>query len=371
MVADDYGIFSLIIGTLTGLSTFLAAGASVTTNTVFARNDYSESFKKNAFWMSIYFLAALLCIIVLVAYPWLSNEMPSSVLPFFVITLFIIAFNGVFEGALYGRGAYKKLFISGVIAFLLSLPVIVILIKEFNVLGGVAAILFYRLLLSVLLSIMVCKTESGLFNKLSFKFNHSVVPIFYKMSLPSILAGLLVAPVITVILYIIKYQSNGQVEVGYFNWVYQLYIVAIFIPSSLTGYFISKLVSDGQCSLKKLTLINVLFATFVAILAIVMKPILLGIAGEEFNTHATELFYWMCLAVVLYSLNCAYGSFWPSIDKAWIGLFMNLVWAMILLSIVYTKIDEYGIAVIGIAFCVSYLSIWLIQIVISKRIAKV
>ena len=131
---------------------------------------------------------------------------------------------------------------------------------------------------------MICKTESGLFNKLSFKFNHSVVPIFYKMSLPSILAGLLVAPVITVILYIIKYQSNGQVEVGYFNWVYQLYIVAIFIPSSLTGYFISKLVSDGQHSLKKLTLINVLFATFVAILAIVMKPILLGIAGEEFNT---------------------------------------------------------------------------------------
>src|SRR5690606_21253383 len=191
---------------------------------------------------------------------------------------------------------------------------------------------------------------------------------FKELSIPVILSGLLVAPVIGLAFKIVTMEDDGLEQLAYFNIVYQIYLVAIFIPNALNGYFISKFSSrneNDQTNFLKIAKNNFLFSLVVAFCVFVFQKILFLIV----NDHSVDLvnnYYIMLGTYILFSLNAVFASYWPSVGKAWFGFYMNIIWAVVLLGVTFIFSTYKILAALSWAFFIAYLTLSAVQILSYK-----
>ena len=77
-------------------------------------------------------------------------------------------------------------------------------------------------------------------------------------------------------------------------------------------------------------------------------------------------FYIMLLTIIFFSVNAIFASLWPSVNRAWFGMWMNLIWAVTLLSVTYILSSQNVAESLAWGFLTSYLILTIVQILFYK-----
>lgn len=366
LLPEDYGVISLLLAMTATIGAVAGMGASVAVNSVVAREGFSSLtslFIKYNYFFSFLF-SIMMAGFIYIFYLNNINKIPSwQVFIFILMFALFSSLNSISEAVLVGLHDYKKLFINNFFTFLLFLPISFYLIIEFKITGVLVNLLFYRFFLLLVSFYSVSKTKLLEISSNNKNEKKEIYKKFKELSLPVILSGLLVAPVIGLAFKIISIQENGLQQLAYFNIVYQVYLVAIFIPNALNGYFISKFSKKGNNSQKdfvKIAKSNFFFAVIVSFCLFVFQKIFLMVV-DDYSVDLINNYYIMLVTIVLFSLNAVFASFWPSVGKAWFGFYMNIVWAIVLLLVTFI-FSKYQISQpLSWAFLIAYLVLTIVQ----------
>lgn len=374
LLPEDYGVISLLLAMTATIGAVAGMGASVAVNSVVAKDGFSSL--TSLFIKYNYFFAILFSIImagfIYIFYLNNINKIPSwQIFAFILLFSLFSSLNSINEAILIGLHNFKKIFFNNFTSFLIFLPVSFYLIIEFKIVGVLINLLSYRAFLFLINFYSVSETKLLNLKCSDTREKKEIYKKFKELSIPVILSGLLVAPVIGLAFKIISIQENGLQELAYFNIVYQVYLVAIFIPNALNGYFISKFSSEsggGQRDFLKIAKNNFIFSILVSFCLFIFQKIFFLIIDD----HSIELvnnYYIMLGTIVLFSLNAVFASFWPSIGKAWFGFYMNVIWAIVLLSVTFI-FSKYQISeALSWAFFIAYLVLSVVQILNYKVVS--
>jgi O-antigen/teichoic acid export membrane protein len=295
-------------------------------------------------------------------------------LVFFVI--FFSALNNAFESFLYSFGKYKKIAWNSLCAFIPSMLILypAALYLELN--GIILTVLVNRFIALIL----NCKETYSIFNEKFFLllFRISICFNFIKKALietglPSFFSSLVVAPVLLVAFSIIKSLNNGSDILGYFAWPYQIFLVVTFIPSALTSYLLTKFSNETRKNILfiKVSIANFVFSSFFVSILYLFKTEVLLLAGEDFLTYSSTIYDLLLIAMVLHSINTAFGSYWFGVGASWMGFISNLSWAIAVLMTVSIYISVDPILALPVSLVISYLLMYLIQVIFfAKRVLK-
>ncbi|MDM1245258.1 hypothetical protein [Acinetobacter indicus] len=363
----EYGELSyilVIVGTLAIISLF-GGGTAVNRSYSIAKKENSFELSNQIFLFNILISLIVSVVLLLISIFFIANL---NIAIFTFLIFMFMSLNSILEGAMYGLGKYRQLAINSSIIFMLSIPLGYFLILSYKVNGALLAILLYRIILLVLNLISISSFKIIKLSNLSKVIKNKEVLISFKeVSLPVFLGALLVAPVMLILVTLLKNTPNGINEIAYFSWNNQIYTLAIFIPSILTGFIISKMSANTEDAKEKLinyTKYSFIFGILISIILFLIKPFLLGWAGNDYIENGNDSYNIMLLTILLYCLNSAFGSYWVSINKAKIGLLINLIWAISVLTFCFYTIDikPYSFTLYN-SLLVGYLLIFLAQII--------
>lgn len=371
LLPEDYGVISLLLAMTATIGAVSGMGASVAVNSVVARNGITSTsalFVKYNYFLSFLF-SVIIAGFIYIFYLDNINKIPAwQIFSFILLFSLFSSLNSISEAVLVGLKDFKRIFLNNFTSFLIFLPVSLYLIIEFKIIGVLLSLLAYRSLLFLINFHSVNKTKLLKIKSDNIDEKVKIYKKFKELSIPVILSGLLVAPVIGLAFKIVTMQDDGLEKLAYFNIVYQIYLVAIFIPNALNGYFISKFSSknkNDQKNFLKIAKNNFLFSLVVAFFLFVFQKIFFLIV----NDHSVDLvnnYYIMLGTIIVFSLNAVFASYWPSIGKAWFGFYMNIIWAIVLLSVTFI-FSKYQIsAALSWAFFIAYLALTIVQLLSYK-----
>lgn len=368
MTVTEYGDFSYILTLITTLAIFSLFGGGVAVNRSFSvergNGEFVDSNKIFQFNIVVSLIVSSVLLMVILIF---NNNLIQLIL-FFLIFL-LMSVNGIVEGAMYGLGAYKELAINSTLVFLISVFSSYFLIQEYKAVGALVSLLIYRMILFLFNFYTLFKMKIILYIPFVDLFKDPVaLDSFKKVSLPTFLSAILVAPVIMVLIYFLKLLPNGTHEIAYFSWVNQIYTIAIFFPSVLTGFLISKMTSnfnDSYTKLKQYSKYNLLFGILLSSILFAVKPLVLSFAGSEYGENSNVTYNIMLITICFYCLNAAFGSYWTSINKAHLGLLTNFIWALLVVCFGFFFINTFlSSSAIFISLFLGYIVIFLMQIII-------
>ena len=381
LLPEEYGAFSYILGIIASLATLSSFGAGIATNTTVARHMTSNpNFTKKVIFSSLTISSTLAIFLGIVLIPILDMQGKFSEIVTWktnaaiIAIILLISLNGVSEGSLNGASEYKKLAINSLATFIISITFAWALTNQYGFDGAFTSIIIYRLILTTLNTYKVYSI--GLLDlRLPFKVvtEKPIREVFISISLPSVLGALMVAPVIALAMRLVAGRPNGLEDLAYFSWVYQIYLIAVFIPSAMGGYFVSRFSKDqsSRHDFIKILKINILFSFIAVALLFLFKSHILSIAGPSYTTQADKIFNILIPTSILYSANSAFSSYWPSKNRAWFGFFINGIWASIIIGGTWINVDKMGSIALAISFLASYSVLIIVQLIAANQFEKI
>ena len=363
---SEYGELSYILTLIATLAIASLFGGGVSVNRSFTIGLLDNNFEKSSkIFISNIFISTAFSLVLLIFLFLILDDTIKNI--FIFLIFFMMSINGILEGVLYGIGRYKDLAINSFLVFILSVFIAYFLIKNYKVSGALLALVFYRL--SVLILNLKSVYNSRVLRKTKIKYLYKdleVIKSLKEISAPSFMSALLVSPVILIMMYFLKIRPNGINELAYFSWVNQVYMLAVFFPSVLTGFFISKMSGKKKEALNKLidySKYNILFGFFVCSVLYIVKPLILNWAGPLYISNSNIMYNIMLIVVLLYCLNSAFGSYWISINKVYVGLVVNLIWGISAVVFSYLLLSANGNgSALFISLGSAYIIVFLFQI---------
>ncbi|MGT2455735.1 hypothetical protein ACU4GI_21960 [Cupriavidus basilensis] len=379
MASHDYGIFSYVNSCIISVAALSILGFGVTANTYVAKHIKSDRDAAVKIVRSSFLLVTTLAIVCgILVTPFILRSLPELAVSNVVIATFFAAFTiwlfsigGVIEGALYGAEKYRSLFNNGVISLIVTPPVTYVLIDRFGVIGALISISIYK---SILVSLNFVSAHRCRILELRFDFREafskSMRQIILKFTIPAAASALIVAPVITICLALVKSHSSDMSRIGAFSWVYQIYSVAIFVPAALGPFFVSRLAKSGGgiSSLKSILRFNFIFSIVAAMIMLIGKPFALNALGNPVPEYAVSIYNAMSACIVLYSINAAFSSFWPSMARNWIGLSCNGLWSVLIIVTTWLLASNLGAFAIALAMAMAYSVTFFLQFWLALKL---
>ena len=201
----------------------------------------------------------------------------------------------------------------------------------------------------------------------------SELNILGRFSVPSMLSGAVVSPVIWVGNAIVTGTQNGYFELGVFNAANNWRQAFMFLPIAIGNVILPAIVRDKHN--KNLERLNMLLAwIIVACLAIPLLavPELVGwfygkqYAGQSFNVT----FVFIVLVCCVLAFNEGIARNLISQNKMWLGFANNLVWGVTFIISIWL-LRHQGSTGVGLSYFISYLLTSLIFIPLFIRLGIV
>ncbi len=373
ILPNEYGFIALVLALTATIGAVSNLGASVAVNSFVAKNkntNLSKLYVKYNYILSTFISLFLSTLVFFLSVDRQGSIVDLGVYLFlFLFTLFS-AYNAISEAVLNGVKSFDKIFKNNLINFFIFLPVSIFFIYQFSVLGVFLSLILYRFSLFVFNFYAANKVLSIQATKIS-KADLSIIKnSFRNLTLPVIFSGIMVAPVIGFSFKLMSSQQNGYENLAYFNIIYQMYLVAVFIPNALNGYLVSKFSSEnGEKDFSKIAKYNIGFSIIVVVILFLFKDLYFYIIDSK-NDVIVNNFYIMLLAIICFSTNAIFASLWPSINRAWFGTWMNLVWAVSLLSVTYILSRQNIAESLAWGFLASYLILTIVQTLFYKVVNR-
>lgn len=377
---SEYGLMAYILTLIGVVSSFVVVGSGVAVNVVVAKNFDKKKEDVNSFItfsiMLSLLIAPLACYLVIILNPNMGRSF-DYLYPMMMILTVFYSYNSINDSVFIGSKNFKFLFITSSITFCISIPAAVFLIYYYGFLGALFSLMIYRAIYSLSHNFFINKKNLYQLDFGKNILNNFNLFHFKKLSLPSFVSGIVIMPSLALGFGFLSKLENGFEKLGYFLIVYQVYLVAVFVPNALNGFYISKFSSSGKKSdVIGIAKINLLFSSIVCILFYFGQDLLWKYLGEDYYINSKSSYNIMLLVIILYSLSTVFSSFWPSINKAWIGSLMNILWSLIFILSCYLFLLVYELEQIGMAFAFlsSYSVLLFVQITIYyifKNMAKI
>jgi O-antigen/teichoic acid export membrane protein len=359
----QYGELGIIQSTVNMFGAFSSLGLGLTA-TKYVAEFYEKDKAKTGKIIGISTIFAgmsgcIIAIIIIIFAPYLATKAINAPylvneLRFGAIMLFFSASNGAQNGVLAGFKAFKSITKVNLIAGLISFP---LMIGSTLIWGLKGAVIGFGLnfLFLWLLSYRAVRKECLRFNiKIDFLGSLSEWQILYKFSIPALLSGLMVGPVIWGCNAMLVSQPNGYDEMAIFSVAFQWQTVLIFIPgviSQIALPFLSNS-SDSQNKFNKILkvslAINVIISLIMFVLITLFSTLIMSMYGEGFEEGKTVLII-LSISAVLISVNGVIGQAIAGKGKMWNGFFINIIWACILLISSFILI-KFGFGAKGLAY---------------------
>ena len=313
--------------------------------------------------------------------PWLADHTINAphlagILRIGALILFISALNGAQTGALSGFEAFKTIAYVNLFIGLISFPVF-ICGAYFGGLTGAVWALAINLCFNWLLSHLALRKEAQKY-KVPFTFRKCSVewPIIWKFSLPAVLAASMVGPVDWICNALLVNQPGGYGEMGIYSAANQWYAMLMFLPGLLGGVVLpvlSERLSQKDTSQSMKTMVLAIKANAILVLPLVLiasiaSPYIMGLYGEGFRGGWPTLIV-VLLTTGLLSIQTPVGQIIAASGKMWVGLTMNMGWALVFISGTVLLVDK-GSLGLATARAFSYIihatwtfgfAIWLIR----------
>lgn len=291
--------------------------------------------------------------------------------------LFFSSLNGIQNGILAGLEKFKALSINTTIAGVVS-SVGMVIASKYNNLDWVILAFGSNFLILFALNFFSLKKYFYPFYKVNIfdKNNFDEANILWKFSLPAILAGLMVGPVTWFCNYLLVNQTDGYQQMANFDIANQWRNTILFIPAALCQIALPLLSSnlDNKKEYRSIYIKNIKVNFYVTVVLVIflvaISPLIIYLYGDKYSDALVPIII-MFITTGFVAVNNVIGQAIASQDKMWLGFFVNLLWAIVLIisSYIFIVIYNYGAIGISVAYLISYAVHTVVQFLyINKKI---
>lgn len=364
---DEYGKYSLINSTIQTFVTFASMGISATMVRYVAiyRNKEKSICGKyiGTFFMIIVLMSLVIAGIVYACSDtislWTVDSKELSLL--YRIGAFIILFIAVssaLQSALIGFESFKSVSVFEIVYGITSILITSFLGIEQGVIGALCGMLISRIIYSVILFFSAKYISTINYIKWKVKFDKQIFISYKKFTFPSFVSSIFVIPVSWVLNSLLT-KNAGYFDMAVYSislqWVAIVnYIMSLFTRAKpiYTQLYSEHNINEFKRQLKKVILIAASIGVTIALVAILLSRFILGMYGTSY-VEQNMVFIIMMLAAAVISVQSQFGSVFEAIGKMWIGLLLNVIWA-INLTFFFLILKQYGALGYSIAYLISY-----------------
>jgi O-antigen/teichoic acid export membrane protein len=365
----EYGQLGMIRSTVNMFAVFAGFGLGMTATKYISqfRNSEREKTGKIIGLTTLFagFTGGLIALIILLMAPYLAASQlhaPELVneIRLGAVMLFFSALNGAQTGALSGFEAFKTIAKVNLISGLLAFPVQVFFTWFFGLPGSVMGFGANFLILWILNFFSLRRTASKAGIKIHFRGALHEWKVLFHFSLPALLSGLLVAPVMWICNLMLVDRPGGYGEMALFDAANQWRNAVLFIPAILAQIALPMLSSHSADPVKfnRILNVNIRMNLLVALLFAVIIALLSGYIMSSYGTGFAEgrlVLVFLAFSTVLVAVNNIIGQAIAGKGKMWPGFFLNLIWSAVILasSTILLRLG-YGATGLAAAFLISY-----------------
>jgi O-antigen/teichoic acid export membrane protein len=284
-----------------------------------------------------------LALALVVAAPWLCRHTIAApqltgLLQVSALLLLFSGINGAQTGALSGFEAFKRLAQVNFFVGLLSFPLTVCGAWFFG-LPGILWGLIAAQAAACALNFFALRLEARRYAiHLSYSSCTAELPVIWRFSVPAVLGGIVVSPVNWACTAMLVRQPHGYAEMGAFNAANQWFNALMWLPSVLGQAALPMLAErfgakDTAHSGKLLALaikINAGIVLPLVLLGSLISPYIMASYGKDFASAWPTLIA-VLLTAGLLALQTPVGQVIAASGRMWLGLAMNLGWALVFL----------------------------------------
>lgn len=363
----SYGQLGMISSTVILFSTFAGMGLGITTTKYIAQLHQTDPERTGRIMglTNLFGVASgvVMCIILFVMAPWLaSNTLAAPDLNSALrIASLLLIFNtilGIQSGSIAGFGAFKDLAKIAIILGLLSSTLTIIGVYFFGLIGAVTV-----MVISSFINLMLYKlTINNLVKRFKIKINYSKFweekDVIWKLSLPSMLANVMVGPVVWIANVIIINTAGGYDQLGLFNAANQWRIALTFLPTVIGEVLLPMVSANVNKENKALETVNVLASWVIVIiiaLPLISYPeIIAFFYGYDYSSAVfLQSLAFMMLVSCIISYKDGIGRKLVAKNLMWWGFLSNLTWGALFLGslLIFKNLGSLGLAV---SYLISY-----------------
>lgn len=366
----EYGELGMIRSTVNMFAVFAGFGLGLTATKYVAEFKIKDKVKTGKIigitTIFAVVTASVIAIAILISAPFLAEQTINA--PHLVneirmgaVILFFSAINGSQTGTLAGFEAFKTIAKVNLMSGVLAVPVQIGFTLLYGLDGAVIGFGFNFFIIWILNFIAV-RVESRKF-KVTIQIRNSLHewPILYKFSLPALLSGVLVGPVMWLCYTMLVNKPNGYDEMAIFDAANQWRTSILFIPAILSQIALPLFSSNARNQyqfnqiLKLNVIINLIVTLFLTIMISIFSGLIMRAYGEGFEEGKTVLII-LISSTIFISVNNVIGQAIAGKGKMWSGFILNLFWSAILLISTYVLLNKgYGAKGLAFATLVAYL----------------
>lgn len=355
--AEKYGEITLFLAISVMVGAVSNMGSNMAINSQIARfgfTDNNKIFINYNYLFSFVFSFLLTAFFLIFYYKSFINYNYFELLVFIFFYTIFGSFNAISESILLGVGRFRDIFVNNFLTLTISIPFCFYLIGNIGLYGVIYSLIVYKILLLIFNFMSVKKLGELNFKK--WEINRDIISKFKNYSVPVIFSGFIVALAIGLAFKVMTLQDGGLEKLGFFNIVYQIYIVSTFIPNALNGYLIAKFSANSTLDsyFYKVVSFNFIFSLLVATLLYIFRDLVFILVGND-GVNLIDNYKIMLFTISIFSVSVVFTSYWTSIGKSWLGFYLNILWSITLLVVVYIFVYLKSPVALAWGFCLAYL----------------
>lgn len=369
--AKNFGEYAIIQSSITLVETFANAGMGVTAAkhvAQFRRNNRDKI--GEIIFMTIAVVGMLglpiaLLIMVMsgeIARDVLDEPGLSFPLSLGAIILLLNLLKGAFIGIISGFEAFQEMARANIISGIITVVTIPVGAFFWGVLGALIGVLLSTAVLVAINGYIVIKIIINEKIQMLYRMGDDNWRIFWDFSLPAMLAGAVMVPVVWIGNALLIHQPNGYSELGIFAATNQWFSILLFIPSTITMSLLpvfsdyagersyNQLKEAIKLGIKASLLVVAPFAIVIAF----TSPLIMNLYGQEYAGR-WYLLMLACISALVASTNNVIGNFFMSVNRARTHLVSNIIWAVtFLLTAYYLMTSGFGALSLAISILAAY-----------------
>lgn len=362
-----YGQLGIINSSITLFSTFAGLGLGITATRYIAQFHQTDPERTgriigltNTFGA---ISGTIMCIILFIIAPWLATNMlaaPELTTELRIVSILLI-FNtliGIQSGTISGFGAFKNLarisIVQGVVASFLTITGVYF----FGLMGAVVALVINSAVNLILYRISIKNLVKEFKIKIDYLKSWEEKNIVWELSLPSMLSGVMVGPVVWIANIIIVNNPGGYAQLGLFNAADQWRSALNFLPIVIGGVLLPMVSANINKENKALETVNVL-ASWVMVIIIALPlisfpEIIALFYGQDYSsTVFLQSISLMMLVSCMLSYKDGISRKLVAKNLMWWGFLSNMVWGLSFLGLIMI-LKNLGSLGLALSYIISY-----------------
>ncbi len=345
----DFGQLGMIQNTVGMFGVFAGFGLGITTTKYIAEYRINDPAKAGRIMalsgLAILAPAAATSLVLLCWAPWLAEHTLAAphltrLLQIGTAVMFFTTLNGSQMGALAGLERFQTLARLNVIVTLMAAFIQVLAVYCGGLEGAVWGLAISAAVNWAFTHWVLRKEAARATVPLAYRGCFREWPVLWKFSLPAAISAMLFLPSNWACSAMLVNQPQGYAEMGVFSAASQWRVAILFVPCTISAVVLPMLSNlrgqNDETRYNKVLWYNLLLngalASAIAIPIILLSPLIMAAYGVAFREGSVVLMLLALVAVIISVANVV-GNSIASDGKMWMGLVLNLIWAVVVLAL--------------------------------------